>query len=229
MPRIFRPLNALLWLSLSCLTCTSVSAGPWARGEGEIFVSTGLEHVWLPGPGGEDLHFTHATIYGEYGLGDRLTLVLDAHEGEETQTRLVLGRYTLTHSDVPHQFALSVGVGVESRPDDTEDLVVLGAHIGRGGSSRLGNIWTAIDMQYRWREFANDTWKLDATLGVTPSERWLYYGQFQGDGSNTEETIRLQTSAVRTLNARFKLEVGAIAGLQNTDELGVTLGLWSEF
>ncbi len=206
-----------------------VSAGPWARGDDQVFVSTGIELVWSEDQNGVLTPQESATLYAEYGVGDRLTLVLDVNEGEETSTRIVTGRYTLTESSAPNQFAVSLGFGQEERPGRDARLSILGAHIGRGGAGRLGPYWTAIDAQYRWRDIGNDSWKVDTTIGVKTNERWLFYGQVQADGSNSETTIRFQTSAVRTLNKRLKLEAGVISGLENSEDLGITISLWSEF
>jgi hypothetical protein len=205
-------------------------AGPWPRGEGKGFLSFGYEitaDTGLPTlPLSESL-----TGYLEYGVNKRLTFVLDGNRDDdpESQGAIAQLRYSLSAAESTHQWALSGGVGNDTRASGSESMSVLGASWGRGFESRWGGGWATVDVQYR---FGGDTslGKVDGTLGIRPTDDSLVFGQIQiSDPDTGETTARLSVNYVRDVSKRVKAEFGLLYGLANDDAAGVRSGLWLDF
>lgn len=205
-------------------------AGPWPRGDGKTFLSFGYEITADTGTPGLPLSESF-TAYGEYGVGRRLTFVLDANRDDTPQSRATIARfrYSLSAPDSTHQFAVAAGIGSETRAQGTESLSVLGASWGRGFGSRWGGGWATVDLQYRsGGDFSLG--KLDGTLGLRPNDRSIVFGQIQiSDPDTGETTARLSLNYVRDVSKTVKAELGLLYGLANDNAAGVRSGLWFDF
>ncbi len=203
-------------------------AGPWPREEGKVFLSFSYELTTdLDGYAFTEVDHA-AAIYGEYGLAPKLTFGIDLFRDLSTpeQTSIVFLRRTLTPSDATHQFALSFGLGDQ----DNTTLTVLGASWGRGIATRFGSGWMTVDAQARLRSSDGSLGKIDATLGLSPTDDWKLIGQLQlGTASGTNPTARLQTTAVRRISPSLNFEFGVLYGLHNDSAAGVKSGLWIDF
>ena len=219
--------------ALTCLILlpgTGATAGPWPREEGGGFLSISREVIDDPNGTGRYRERSTSSVYGEYGLSDRTTLVLDAVRATDDRTLLVLLRRMLTENSDRRQVAVSFGGGQRITSSERKTVTAVGLHLGHGLKTRFGPGWTSIDTQYRRRSNGEEVVKSDVTLGVRPSDNWLVFGQFQADNyPGADTSMRLQASVVRRMNKRFRVEASVITGLHNSDVAGFKLGLWSEF
>ena len=217
---------------LILLMKTPAFAGPWARGEGEVFLSFSYE-LTTDRDGNDLTDVDHAaTIYGEYGIARKTTFGVDLFRNLSAadQTAIVFLRRTLSQSGATHQFAVSFGLGRESDPTGSEALSLLGASWGRGIDTRFGPGWATVDAQARLRSSGGTETKIDATLGVSPTDDWKLIGQLQFDAtSGSDPTARLQTTAVRRISPALNIEFGVLYGLHNDSRTGLKSGLWLEF
>lgn len=200
-------------------------AGPWARGEGEAFLSVVPE--WSLDRLGR-LENT-VSAYAEYGLGRRLTLGADVFSSATGRTGFLFLRRTLTAPARTWQVAVSGGLGQSRGGAQTETLGVAGLSAGRSFETPLG--WGWADMALQARVFdGRAAVKLDTTLGLTPRDGWRIYGQLQlADYPGAAASARLQLSSIHRLTTRLSLEVGTTHGLVEDDRTGLRLGLWAEF
>ncbi|MEM0949843.1 MAG: hypothetical protein AAGK37_20765 [Pseudomonadota bacterium] len=216
---------ASLAISVAC----QVDAGPWAREAGTVFLSFSTE-LTLDRDDPLVLPQYDATLYGEVGLGNRFALGVDLYQGPESYTYLAFVERALQPGDARHQFALRLGIGTGDNGFGASSLVLVGASWGLGFDSRLGGGWAVVDAQVRSRTDGGQEVKVDATLGIRPWDNWAIIGQLQAaDYPQTDPTLRLQTTAVRRLNDRFRVEAGIVYGIENTASTGLKLGIWSEF
>ena len=100
-------------LALAGLLAPSVQAGPWARAPGEVFLSYSHNLATTADAlaAGDMRMEAFSSLYGEVGLGRRLTLGLDLGRGTYTDEALIFLRRTLTRPDATWQVALDFGLG----------------------------------------------------------------------------------------------------------------------
>jgi hypothetical protein len=222
---------------------TSAAAGPWARGEGNTFLS--LAYELTVDPDDPYLRLNHEIlVYGERGLTPRLTLVLDGaldisdsmagdvFTGIEGDGHTLIGalNFSLAAPDAAHQFALLGGLGKTSDAGGSETYPVLGASWGRGFETPWGGGWTTVEAQYRAADAYRALSKLDMTLGIRPGEKSLFYGQLRlANSPGSEPTARLATNLVLEMTSTLKAELGLLYGLSNDDMVGLRSGIWLEF
>ena len=217
------------------LLAPPAAAGPWARGEGQTFLSLGYEAAAdLPralDPERPELDLAHvATVYAERGLGPRLTFGLDgaADLADDGRSAYVFLRRTLTPGDAAQQWALTGGLGLRDPGDGAQPLGVLGASWGRGLDTRWGG-WTNVDLQARLIE-TGIAGKLDATLGLKPGERLSLIGQLRlSDYPGSSPEAWVVSSAVREMTDRISLEIGVLQEVTGDRATGLKLGTWLEF
>lgn len=218
--------------ALLALVAFPADSGPWPRGSGEVFASVSSEITADP----ETLLLVYPeydlSFYGEFGIGDRLTGVLDAYGGPRIRTAIGSLRYTLTRPEARHQIGVSLGLGSSWQPDgmESEALGVAGLSWGMAFDTGWGGAWATVEGQYRAGAQLSEEWKIDATLGLRPGERWLAYGQLQSSGLGEGETsVRLQASGVLELTDWLSVETGVVTGLSNYERIGMKIGLWTSF
>ena len=220
----------LLVGAMALLASSPALAGPWPRGEGKTFLSFGYEITADTSDPFYPLSDSY-TGYLEYGVGKRLTFVLDASRDEEPESQSVIARFrhTLSAPESTHQFSVAAGLGSEGRAAGTESLSLVGASWGRGFESRWGGGWATVDVQYRFGgDFALG--KVDGTLGIRPTEKSIVFGQIQiSDPETGETTARLSLNYVRDVSERLKAEFGLLYGVANDDAAGLRSGLWLDF
>ena len=174
-PRPGRPVLVLLLAALLALGGGGRAvAGAWPRAPGEVFLSLGAE-MEKTGPE-RDLD---ASVYGEYGLTDRLTLVGQFTTADQpwTPSRASTAlRFALTGPDAVNRFAVSLGV---SSPPDLMGAM-MGARLeagvawGRGFESRWGGGWaTATARVMLARDSRQPITDLYGLVGLRPAERWM--------------------------------------------------------
>lgn len=204
-------------------------AGPWPREAGQAFLSfssvTSMDRMDR-----SRLPEYDAALYGELGVGRRLTFGTDLYHGPTDFSHVAFVRRPITRAAAKHQVAVSVGFGQQGDGTRTDTLWLAGLHWGTGFDTRWGGAWTTVDAQIRRPAGGGDILKLDATLGVKPGENWMIYGQIQAAHyPGTDRSAMAEVSLVRKIGKRFSLQTGLVYGIRNDTRAGVKLGLWTEF
>lgn len=232
--------RAALVLGLVLLPAQA-AAGAWPREDGRTFLSFGIEL-------GDSADGPFASLYGERGLPRRWTAVLDAGmrpDGGDATAALTL-RMPVDDGSGRDRFALSFGggIGVEDGRvladvpglGQARPFARAGAHWGRGFATAWGDGWAGVDALADLSIPVVDgddpatAWKLDATLGLRPTDRLATILQIQTGRPVAGDTyLRLQGTLVRRLGPALNVEVGAVVGLAGPDTAAARLGVWVDF
>ena len=210
---------------------SGAAAGPWLRDRGSTYLSFSFE---APQEGDG-----YASLYAERGVRPWLTLGVDAGRaaGDGEGQALAFARTTLgPQSDASRQsFELGFGARLDG---EGEILPALRAGLswGRGFETRYGPGWVSTDASVTgYGSFATVgeeglALKLDTTLGVRPSERSVAQLQLFWSRSGADEAaVRLVPSYARRLRGETFGQVGLVIGTGAAPEIGVKLGLFTEF
>jgi len=232
----------LLLLAATGMGTLKVQAGPWARAPGEVFLSfsqnlsasaealaTGMMEV-----------SGYSSIYGEVGLGRRLTLGLDLGRGDDTDEAIVFLRRTLTRPEGRVQVALDLGYGERSADllGDSQ-LARIGLSLGRGIDAaaldwlpvEMTGGWVGLDAITVWDLTRNEQrWKIEATLGLRPSERVSVLLQgIAEQWPGADISYGLNPSVVFQIREGTSVELGLRSSFDDTPRVGLELGLWHQF
>ncbi|MEM6588702.1 MAG: hypothetical protein AAF641_09670 [Pseudomonadota bacterium] len=224
----------LILLALTISGITSVSAGPWPRGEGEGFLSFSLDLD------AEEFSDNFVSFYLEYGLSRNRTLVIDRQEtGNEIGKTFVALRFPLGPPERPLKLAYDFGLGAV----DDHVAARFGLSIGRGWSigedirekpfQRKGQWsgWWSIDTRTLvFDDGVNGIFETDLTFGVQLTQRIKSISQLQGGAPFREDTYAkiAQSFAYQVSDTRHYI-LGITAGIHEVDDLQVNLGLWQDF
>ncbi len=223
-------------LALLILVAPDASAGAWARGDGEVFVST--KHVATTEraaiearlAGAQELSFQgYSTIYAEFGLSDRLTVGFDYGIANDLDfwTGLIFVRRTFDTGG-RNVWAIELAGGPRGLFEtEIEGVVRPSLQWGRG--TDWG--WLAVEGYAEFLSDSNDmAYKLDATAGWRQDDRTSWIAQVQAaDYPGIDPTVRLAPSYVRRLGDRMSVELGVVADVAGRDQVGLSLGTWLEF
>lgn len=232
------------------------TAGAWPRGKGNGFVSVAYEYTTTR-DGAQELvldsgliepeSFGFTSIYGEYGITDRVTLGLDIGEEDAPDTRQMIFFATLGLSppDWRHQFAVEFGVGQREFPPDADDAANIkdlreggteqvlrpGVSWGYGFQTPWGGGWATLDLRHEIRRERDETvTKADLTIGLAPNDTSLIYLQTQySDYPQAPQNIRLVPTYVYKFGPGFALESALLYDAEGGDRVGLRAGLWWEF
>ncbi|MEL7258759.1 MAG: hypothetical protein AAFN80_13080 [Pseudomonadota bacterium] len=211
----------MLLLTLFLFSPNALWAGAWPRAEGETFLSFSVEHnPTLP----QD---SPASLFVEHGLSPRLTIGLDAGGRQTDLTKAIAFlRWPLKTGAKNTLTAFELGAGF------ADDNIALrpGLSWGRGLSFGERSGWIAVDMRGLIYEQAEGLLEMDITLGLKPGRRSIVILQLQsGVPSASEPYARIAPSFVYETKPGYYLELGATAGLLNSDDLRIKLGVWLRF
>lgn len=197
-------------------------AGPWPRGKGHWFSAT--SSTWTGGASGNGFVGAH---YMEYGISDKLTMVLDGSYDQAYFNGVVYTRVPLWTSEKGHRFALEMGGGI------SQGWVIsrAGLSYGKGIQTRWGGGWVTVDAAaITVTALRATTYKVDATVGVSPSDRWKAILQVQ---TSTEPGVSFEAKLAPSVVRRFGDHVWGELGLSHTligpQQYGLKLGVWLEF
>lgn len=221
-------------------------AGPWPRETGQVFLSLSHEQT-RDGQG-------YSSVYGEYGLGPRLTLGGELGWTQGESSALLWLQWARDPGRGANRWATSLGLGAIRREGRLHPVGQLALHWGRGLDgipvlkSLPGGGWLAADLRSKistrmaaeeipeMGEGARVTYltpqfvtKLDLTFGWNARDRLKLIGQLQFEHRDDGSRTRLALSAVRQIRGPVHLEIGAIAPLQGEGEPALKLGLWLDF
>jgi hypothetical protein len=228
------------------LSAPPAAAGPWARGEGDIFLSYGvttedtrtalLLEGWEPQ--------RTFSVYGEYGFGHRFTGGIDLDWGELSQMGVVFLRRTLTPSDTRFQLAVDAGLGLRQEDgQDSETRLRLGASAGMGFGAWDGDVGAvALAHHGGWISFdavalldpkgdLDPILSYDLTMGLNFSERLAgILSVTAEDWPGAEDMlIAVRPSLVFALTERTRVQTGAHAAIEGSETLGLSFSIWQEF
>lgn len=218
-------------------------AGPWAQPDGTAFVSlsiTGEEPRASFSAGTFDPDTT-VSLYGQLGLGYRLTLGADLGWGDTDRMAAMFLRRTLTAPDSRWQAAIDGGLAWRRTDGGVEEgLFRIGASLGHGFGGRTDAAWWVPGRDGGWLSFdaiayvdadgALALWQAETTLGLNMGERGrgiLALKVEEWEGGDLVVTAR--PSFVFDIGEATSLQAGLVAGLEGSDTVGLSLSLWQEF
>lgn len=229
------------------LSADPARAGPWAREQGDIFLSFSLSSASSReqiAAGVLDPE-TYLSAYGEIGLGRRLTLGFDLGGDEDSSLNTVFLRRTFTQPNRPLQIAADLGFGRRETEgalgDEVTDLYRLGFSIGRGfGPASMDWMpflqpsggWVSLDLSYlHLAETGEAIRQGEATLGLNINANFAGLLQLKAERFPIGDPIVTLTPSVlyRIRGGPMTVQVGTRLGLSGSEEVGLQLGLWREF
>lgn len=220
----------LIYAFLICLCAAQAQAGAWPRAQGTAFVAVSADT-------------TRAQIYAEYGLKNDWTLGIEV---SMPQGRRLPDVTQFLHRPVwqGKRASLSAGVAVELRETkaalsfpvlkgQSEIAIRAGLFWGIGFNTALGGAWATLDAQVEQLQTtdwlgAGLAYKLDAGLGLNPTERTLLTAQAQYWRQGANHSLRLETGAGIKLG-RTTVLVQPSVGVIGARDARVKLALWVEF
>ncbi|WP_118135256.1 hypothetical protein [Oceanicella sp. SM1341] len=213
-----------------------VLGGAWPRGEGQAFLSLSA----LIGSPAEEFPLprtefgSRVELYGEYGITEHWTAGLDlAHAPGDfgETTGIVFLRRTLWQGE-RDVFALSFGAGMRHDEDEGSSARLRpGASWGRGFETAWGGGWMGIESSVEFNPPEDGLiLKLDATLGLRPTERWMVLAQLQNTRITDGGTyVKLEPSVGYRVSDSSRIVLGVNIGLHGDTDVGVKLSNWVEF
>ncbi|SEB03042.1 hypothetical protein [Rubrimonas cliftonensis] len=234
----------------------AATAGAWTQPAGAGFSSVGSSYYALRGGGYEELGLTS---YIEYGALDWLTLgaVIEASQpigaagdqpGDTGAVALARVRLAVGPHGDPFAAQLSVGAplndvvnDVAPQRDDDEIETDFRLLYGRGFSSPFGDGWANAEAGVRLRSGINsDEFRLDLTVGVRPTERWLTFVQAfvtrslgnEDPFGSDYDVLKIAPSAGYRITPELTLVVGTeheVAGRDITLGDRFRLSIWRSF
>lgn len=226
-----------------CLVSAPVSAGPWARDAGNVFVSFQISAEEAPSDVMAGLWEpeTYLSAYGEMGLGRSLTLGVDIGQGDLSRQAVGFLRYTLTEPDTTWQLAVDAGLGARQLGDeDTHGLVRIGASVGRGFGDggeawympmRHQGGWVTLDMAALYDlELDEPIYQAEGTVGFSLSDRASALFSLKAeDWPGADPLMTLSPSFVFQIRDGTSLRLGARGAVMGSDTVGLSLAIWQEF
>jgi len=231
----------------TCLALASplpLAAGPWSREDGTVFLSFSLsgEETQTNLMLGQVEPDRFASLYAEYGLGHGLTAGLDIGYGEVSQMTVGYLRYTFTAPDARLQLAVDGGLGGRWQDGaDTIGLARLGASVGYGfGEWSAGVDWLPLGHDGGWMTLEATTltdietgdviWQTEGTLGLHIGERFrVAFALKVEEWPDAELTVTARPSVIYSFSDRTPVQLGAVAGLEGSEAVGLSLSLWQQF
>lgn len=219
-----------LCLILVCvmLPC-AVQAGAWPRAQGTAFVSIGGAQL-SPKTGAEQ---QETTLYAELGLKNRYTLGISgsANMDSSGEGHLFL-RFPPFERPNGALFAVELGYGAKTTDAVTfHQFAKLGLSWSKGVSLARKSGWLSIDGALLLDTDESDNrLKLDATLGVTITDRFTLIGQAFAEATQFGESLTLAPSLVfRPKEGATSYQLGfETKGGQET-RTAFRFNVWTEF
>jgi len=208
--------------ALLALMAAPAVAGPWPRAAGEGHLSFGIEAD--PGDGSG----LYATLYAEAGIGGGRTLGLDlGHSDDDLDKAVLFLRRPLGDGDGETVQAIEFGIGMV----EGEAALRAGLAFGRGIGVFGHPGWIALDT--RAALYGNDGTGLveaDLTLGAETArgDKWLVQVQMTAPSDRAPYVRIAPAFAFRAGRGRH-LIVGVTAGVLNTGDARLSLGVWQRF
>ncbi|MBF9043042.1 hypothetical protein HKCCE4037_06875 [Rhodobacterales bacterium HKCCE4037] len=225
------------------LTGAPASAGPWARAQGDLFLSFQIsaeeepahlvEGLWEPE--------TNTSLYAEFGVGRSFTIGADLGGGETSQMGIAFLRYTLTPPDATWQWAVDAGLGARRIGEGpVHGLVRFGASVGRGFGESDGGWpipirheggWVSLDTAVIYdAEIEDVIWQAEGTLGFSLSERANAIVSLKAEEwPGSDMIVTVSPSFAFDILPDTTIRLGARGALEGSTNVGVFLSLWHTF
>lgn len=217
-----------LLVAISQICASPVHAGAWLREEGTGFLSTAFSATYF-----RDIA---AETYAEYGVRPDLTLGIDVglytlRNGRETGYATAFMRRPLGNPDGPSRLSYELGIGAGWVGDEVTPHIKTGLSWGRGLQLKERSGWVNIDASVTWDlGHSLHVTKLDTTVGLNFTDRTSGMLQLHVAHIDAEVYSTLAPSVILTPKwANFRIQVGALAPLENLDNTALKLGIWREF
>ena len=257
-----------IWL-LSCVLGSAAFASPWTRADNELLIISRADYFKADlGPvntsdGMVDSQFERfdSNTYVEFGLTDNIMLGAKAVYGTtwlrrgadiETATGFSeiegFGQYQVFRSNIdagsarvafsrPSNFSSGARPALQSDGVDIDASILYGRNLADDGLK----IFTTIEAGFRKRTgAAADQVRLQSTVGIEPSEKWLLLVETfatislrneQNNGADFD-VVKVQPSVLWSYSKRWGIQIGATEEITGRNiALGRTffIGLWSRF
>ena len=222
-----RPLNTLL-ACLILLASTPLHAGAWLREQGRTFLSSTFSATYFRDIANES--------YIEHGWRDDITIGADVgfytlHTGLQTGQATVFIRRPLKFGAEKSVWSYEIGIGAYWIADQVSPTIKTGVSWGRGFTFAEKSGWMNVDASVTWDLGQSlHTTKIDSTVGINLTEKFTGMLQVFSANVGGETFHSLAPSIVFAPKSnKLRLQVGALAPLDNLDSTAIRLGIWREF
>ncbi|VAV92967.1 hypothetical protein MNBD_ALPHA07-193 [hydrothermal vent metagenome] len=212
-------------LLMFLVLASPAQAGPWPREKGHVFLSVGGVSEVDETTG---TIATFSTLYGEYGLTEKITLGLDlGSDGRRSSKAMAFLRMPLTRASKKTKLAAEMGLGFANG----EKAIRPGLSIGRGFTLGKRNGWMTADSRaVIFKDFNDILFESDLTIGLSATKRLKVIMQVQtGIPAHDTSYVRLAPSIVFERKPGRHTEFGVTAGIKGVSGLGLKIGSWFEF
>lgn len=209
-----------------CILPVTAQAGAWPRAEGGWFVAStfGQERA---GAGWQ----RYAEVYAEYGASERLTLATQFRHSPGGWRGDLIARWHPGAGGDTLPFGLGAGIRLQPGGADRA-LVLLAAHLGRGFDTRLGNVWTRLDLQMQARPAqpaALAELSLSGQLGFSTGRGLIGMVSVTGKRRNGTSELEVSPAIGHEIGHRHTLVLGLSASPSAPQARRAQLSLWSRF
>lgn len=213
-------------LCLFAMPPLPAQASPWPRTPGTWFMATtlGLERS----ASGRQ---RYSELYAEYGANDQLTLATQLRHTHRGWRADLLARWHPGVGTSAPPFAFSAGV--RFYPGSTDQaFVVLGANVGQGFDTPLGNVWTRLDVNTLSRadRLANPVeLSLSGQAGLRSGGGLLALMTITAKRRSGETFLELSPQIGHEIGRRHTLLLGVTTTPTTPRQTSAQLSLWSRF
>jgi len=240
-----RPISVVVLCLVAMMTTAPAKAGPWAQAQGEAFLSFGIgsetSRIALASGAGLSLQ-NSLDLYGEYGLGRRLTLGGALSYSQSSTLRTAFLRFTGTAPDATWQAAVEIGATLHAS-DGAQDRNYgrLGLSVGRGFGPG-GDHW-AMPLRHQggWvvaeavglfeLDDSDETvWQVSGTFGLSLSDTTRVSVQLLAEEwPGSDLTVTATPSVIFSLPRGRAVQLAGTIDLEGSDNVGLRLSIWQEF
>ena len=235
--------RVIISLAVFVATCGMAAAGPWARDPGDVFLSYTLSADTTQdnlANGTFDGQLFHS-VYGEVGVGRRITLVFDLGRDTDTTLGSAFGQYTFTRNASVWQVAAELGLGwVDTVNREPAELYRAGLSVGRGFQRReLGWVpffepesgWFTVNSNIQIDpDGTQTTWESEATFGLFVNDRFGGLLQIQAEEfADDDLAVYLSPGLLIRFGTQATAQIGGRFGIEGSDDVGLRAAIWQDF
>lgn len=212
-----------IWFAVAC----PATAGAWLRERGQVFLATTVTLYKIA-----QVSPYKSSLYGEWGVLDRLTLGMDFNERPAVSGHaLLFARLPIPAPGSRNTLAIELGAGGHHWRNNWSPMYKLAVSFGRGWQTALGPGWLAIDTAVEHRRGKDeDLYKLDLTTGLSGQRRFNPLLQIETAYASGADLYWTVTPSVMI---RGRNETRWVVGVERKshfpDAIGLKLGVWTTF
>lgn len=223
--------TAVLATALGLAVPTGVEAGAWPRETGRYFLAFRSDGE-VAGEGRD----RSRSIYGEYGLTERVTLGGEWSDSSSIWTNARSGGFVrLAVGDLSAETRIAVSLGASSPPDAVDAVegarIDFGAYVGRGFASRFGGGWATASWKLGVSATGHGTTvhDLGATIGLRPRDRMMTMLTASRHDDGTSSTVKLAPAFGFELREEVWGVVTYSEAVSGGDTRAIGLSVWISF